>query len=536
MSDRPKHQHGRTEYFIEGEGVASAAMPSPRLQLLLPNVAKALDATRPAVDPNRAFPFCRLLGLPEFRPDDAGLIALGQALEDTAAQAVGNAIIPAGFTYFGQFVDHDITFDRTEGIPSGALDPAEIVQGRSPALDLDSVYIRGPTNSPELYEADKLHLRLGTTTGRALFGITQSLPNDLPRLPATDPKPRQAVIGDPRNDENLIVAQTHLAFLKLHNKVLDQLQAAGTPPAQLFDETRKTVVQHYQSIVLHDFVKRLVDPAVYDDVLKYGRKFYFPKGAPVGKRLCMPIEFSVAAYRLGHSMIRNEYDWNLVFSNGGKANFSPGLNLAFLFSAVSGNLGGEPTLPTDWVVDWRRMFDFSEQPGGVRHPQQNFTRLIDTNLARDLKILPEFALAPEPHLKFLAVRNLLRGRLVGLPTGQDVAAKLGVPALPPTKVADGPHSAIILSNDFDTKTPLWFYILKEAEVNHGGLHLGAVGSRLVVETFHGLVEGSIHSILKQPNWKPTLGPNPGDRFTMNELLLFVDDINPLSKLDPLGDF
>jgi hypothetical protein len=539
MSNQPYRKHGRTQFFIEGEGVMSEAMPSPRLRALAPAIAAAhtISAAGSAADKaaekaaeKRAFRFCRLFPtLPKFSPDDAGLIALGQALADPFVAGSGDSNIPAGFTYFGQFVDHDITFDRTSGIPDGQLEPEEIEQGRSPALELDSVYGRGPKKSRELYEADGVRLKIGPTFGRPIFGVTESFPNDLPRNPADGSEnAKRAIIGDPRNDENLIVAQTHLAFLKFHNKVVDHLEATTKlKKGKLFEEARRTVVQHYQSIVLRDFVPRLVEPEVLDDILKNGRKHYFPKGAPKGKKLCMPIEFSVAAYRMGHSMIRNRYQWNRVFSSDGLAGFVPQLTLFFEFSKVSGNLGGEPTLPSDWIVDWRRMFDFSEQPGGVRHPQLNVTRQIDTKLADGLQNLPEFATVLEPHLKFLAVRNLLRGRLVGLPTGQDVAAKLGVTALTPAEVASGPHSATIIAQGFDKKTPLWFYILKEAEVKHGGARLGTVGSRLVAETFHGLVEGSDHSIFKEDDWKPSLPALNADRFTMLDLLLFVDDVNPL---------
>jgi hypothetical protein len=525
MADRHQHKHGRTKFFIEGEGVVDESLPSPRLRGLVP---AAISPAPGSTDTTRAFRFCRLFSdLAHFAPDDAGLIALGQALVDPFTPGSGDSEIPAGFTYLGQFVDHDMTFDRTEGIPDGSLDPAEIEQGRSPALELDSVYGRGPIGSPELYEPDKTHLRVGTTTGRPLFGVTDPFPNDLPRkAPGDLAASKQAIIGDPRNDENLLVAQTHLAFLAFHNKVVDRLAAGTTAPKDLFGDARKTVIQHYQSIVLHDFLPRLVNPAVLQDVLQNGRRWYFPDGAPSGTYLCMPVEFSVAAYRLGHSMIRGAYQWNRVFSSTGLAGFVPQLTLFFEFSALSGDLGGSPTLPSDWIVDWRRLYDFSES-GETAHPQLNFTRQIDTMLANALQNLPEFANAEQQHLKFLAARNLLRGRLVGLPTGQDVAAKLGVTPLTPAEVASGAHAALIQAQAFDVKTPLWFYILKEAEVRHAGQHLGDVGSRLVVETFHGLVEGSDFSILKESAWKPLLPSHDPNRFTMNDLLRFVDDLNPL---------
>jgi len=246
MSDQPYRKHGRTLFFIEGEGLTSEAMPSPRLRALAPAAVAAHDAASAEVasaeaDAKRAFRFCRLFpSLPKFRPDDAGLIALGQVLADPFAPGSGDSAIPAGFTYFGQFVDHDITFDRTAGIPDGQLEPEEIEQGRSPALELDSVYGSGPKKSRELYEADKVRLKIGETTGRDLFGVTESFPNDLPRNPASAAQdPKRAIIGDPRNDENLIVAQTHLAFLKFHNKVVDRLEATTKlKKGKLFDEAQ----------------------------------------------------------------------------------------------------------------------------------------------------------------------------------------------------------------------------------------------------------------------------------------------------------
>lgn len=543
--DRRSAKHGRTQFFIEGEGFTNAALPVPsRLKAM-----GAADAPPqaygspppPPQDPARAFRFCRLFKLDPFLPTEDALIALGQALTnesfppDPSLPPVSDTDIPAGFTYFGQFVDHDITFDRTELIPSGSVDPAEIENGRTPALELDSVYGRGPDLSPELYEADKIRLKIGTTTGRDIFGqdMTVPLPNDLPRKPpSNDPDDRKAIIGDPRNDENLIVAQTHLAFLKFHNKVVEKLQAAGTPAKNLFAEARKTVIQHYQSIVLHDFVARLVDPDVFSDVTGKGRKAFFPKQQTPGKHLCMPVEFSVAAYRLGHSLIRTGYQWNLVFSSTGRFGRVPNLGLFFVFSRVSGDIQGFDTVPTDWVVDWRRMFNFGEAAGGVTHPQLNFARPIDIRLASALNTLPEFANAQPAHLQSLAVRNLLRGRLVGLPSGQAVANAMGETPLTPAEVASEPHSALVTSLGFDKDTPLWFYILKEAEVQQGGKRLGRVGSRLVAETFHGLVASSEHSILAQKGWKTSLTATPTDKYTMVDLLTFVDDINPLGKIDP----
>jgi len=538
-------RHGRAVYFIEGEGLIAPILPAPRAIVAIraaagitempalastPAIANAADVEAAApeeiTDPARAFRFGRMFpGLVPGNFDDTDLIALGEAMDDVAPPGASNSTIPAGFTYLGQFVDHDITFDRTAGLPAGTLQPEDILQGRSPSLDLDSVYGMGPDISPELYEADKVHLRLGMTTGRPTFGELTPRPNDVPRQPR-DPdgtKDRRAIIGDPRNDENLAVSQTHVAFLKFHNKVVDKLAAA--PAHCRFDMAQEVVTLHYQSIVFHDFVRRLADSTVFNDVLTSGRKFFHP--GPVDRTALppMPVEFSGAAYRLGHSMIRNGYQWNKVFNSGGPGPVAS-LGLLFLFSRVSGDLQNNDTVPSDWIVDWRRLYDFSEHPGGVRHPQLNLARLIDPNLAPTLEDLPEFQ-GVEEHLRFLSVRNLLRGRLLGLPTGQAVAGAIGEPPLTSTELGAGPQGPFVTSLGFDTATPLWYYVLKEAEIQQGGLRLGKVGSRIVVETFHALIEASRHSIFREPDWKPTLPAIDTTRFQMTDLLTFVDDINPL---------
>jgi len=502
--------HARAYHYIEGEGYCEKPEPPKGCPM---------DPGGYPPDPKEAFRFCRIFPKGKIVPSDAALIALGQAMEDPTNAPAGDSQISAGFTYLGQFIDHDMTADKTTGLPSGSKDPNDIIQGRSPSLDLDSVYGAGPDGSPDMYESNGIHLKIGQTTGRPDFGVTDSFPNDLPRESGS----KKAIIGDPRNDENLAVAQIHLAFLKFHNKVADQVIAAGA--ADPFMETRKIVTQHYQSIVLHHFVPWLADDAVREDIRVNGRKFYNPNGLPDGEEFpCMPIEFSVGVYRFGHSLVRNRYEWNRVFNSSG---IPATLELLFEFSKGSGNLGGSPTLPSDWIVDWTRLFDFSDIPGVSNHPESNKTRLIDTQLALKLGDLPEFQGDPEPHKKALAVRNLLRGRLVGLPTGQEVAAQMGVTPLTPEEIAAGPHGTILRANGLHTDTPLFYYILREAKVQQGGQRLGQVGSRILVETFHGLVEASQFSILKENNWKPSLHPQNAMFYTMGDMLAFVGDLNPI---------
>jgi LysM repeat protein len=508
-----QRQHGQTAYFIEGEGFVGEDRVGVRALPLT-----ALEAISTAASPaeaERAFRFSRMFpDLPTFRPDQDALIALGKAMDETPSVA-DHPDLPAGFTYFGQFLDHDLTFDQTEGLPDGELSPEEIVLGRSPSLDLDSLYGRGPERETKrIYADDKIHLRIGKTSPAGPPNEAEGLvhTNDLPR---GDNPARlvEATIGDPRNDENLAVAQTHLAFLKFHNAVVERLVAAGSSGANLFIEARRIVTQHYQWIVLHDFLPRIIEQDTLNDVLTNGRKFYHVEP---DQPATMPIEFSVAAYRLGHSMIRDTYSWN--------RNFEPAtLGLLFFFSGGSGDMGGD--LPSNWIIDWRRFYDFKGVASVAEPPAHNNTRRIDTALAIDLGTLPGF---PVDDKASLAVRNLLRGRLVGLPSGQAIAEQIGVRPLTPEQVRSGRHGNVLRAHGLDTQTPLWYYVLKEAEVLHQGERLGPVGSRLLAETFVGLIENSQISILSgQQRWKPSLPSRQTGHFTMVDLLLFVNDLNPL---------
>jgi LysM repeat protein len=516
-------QHGQTTYFIEGEGfvgeeeIRQGSGPTARALRRDTQPDAQLDATR-------AFRFSRMFpALEKFRPDPAGLVALGKAMQDTP-NLKDHPTLAAGFTYFGQFLDHDITFDKTDGLPDTELTPEEVMQGRSPSLDLDSVYGRGPAHETKrIYEDDKIRLRIGNASPAGPPNEPEGLvlPNDLPRgdNPA---KPVEATIGDPRNDENLAVAQTHLAFLKFHNVVTAMLAETGLSGKELFERARRTVTLHYQWIVLHDFLPRVVETTVLADVLNGGRKFF---QITPGEEPTMPIEFSVAAYRFGHSMIRDAYSWN--------RNFEPAsLGQLFDFSGVSGGpsggMFGGPVLPSNWPIDWRRFFDCSSASDVEPTPFLNTTRSIDTALALDLGVLPEHGGAEAGDKASLAVRNLLRARLLGLPTGQAVAAQLGVPVLTAAQIRQGPHAAVLQAHGFDQQTPLWYYILKEAEVLHDGVHLGPVGSRLLAETFVGLIEGSRNSVLAAGRyWRPTLPSLRPGHFTMVDLLLLVNDLNPL---------
>ncbi|PPK66777.1 heme peroxidase family protein [Actinokineospora auranticolor] len=549
--------HARNSFFVVGEGVIEAdenGEPVTRE----PSTTEEL----------RRFRFSRL-GPKGPQTEEDVRVALATAVTDqSVTQPDGD--IPAGFTYLGQFVDHDLTLDRTATQLGSDVTIDDLLQGRSPALDLDSLYGRGPQDRDDrrFYADDRVKLKVGTTARLPVDGdiIGTDLQGfDLPRtgVGATPGERRTALIPDIRNDENLAVAQTHLAFIRFHNRVVDHLALTGLNERRLFDAARDEVVRHYQWMLRTDFLPRIIDPEIVKDVFTKGRRFFeVPRhgnGHP-NLRPTMPVEFAVATYRLGHSMVRGAYQWNRIFNTQGPAGIATLFQL-FTFSGTSGSLNPSQTvdqlddpnfpgfgferLPSNWIVDFRRLYDFTEAnrpdlaaPGG----QLNRIKRIDSLLVNPLTQLPAGTFGgrgtqfPAIH-RNLAFRNLTRGTMVRLATGQQMAAFLGVRPLTRDQLLNGSEGAVLTGltdaqkETVATKTPLWFYILREAELNKG--KLGPVGGRITAEVFHRSIEGSRVSIVREPSWRPTLGPD-SNTFRMTDLLLFAFE-GKSDLLNPLGD-
>lgn len=507
-------RHGRDGFFVAGEGLLTADSAPPLSE----------------ADALRQFRFSRIG--PEGTKATTELVtAMAGAITTTDPDDDGE--IPAGYTYLGQFVDHDLTRDKTQGELGSDVTVDEMVQGRSPALDLDSLYDRGPVESPQFY-TDGMHLKMGRTAAGS--GLPAFDGHDLPR----DPQQPTALIPDPRNDENLVVAQTHLAFIRFHNRVVDTISPGPTPV--MFETARELVVKHYQWMLRHDYLPRIVDPGIVEDVFANGRTLFEPSPVP-GDAPTMPIEFSVAAFRLGHSMVRDTYNWNRVFDNGGGT-----LNLLFGFSGTSGGLSGDNPLPSTWIADFRRLYDFAEAGRPdlvVPDAKFNRARKIDTRLTDPLATLPPGSFGsgspvPEPQAN-LAFRNLVRGNMVRLASGQQMASVTGgVTVLSEAEILKGAGNGAgvdftglvpTLRAELAANTPLWLYILREAELNGG--RLTGVGGRIVAEVFHRAMEGSTYSIVREPQWRPTLGPD-SFTFRMVDLLLFAFE-GRADLLNPLGD-
>jgi hypothetical protein len=286
-----------------------------------------------------------------------------------------------------------------------------------------------------------------------------------------------------------------------------------------------------------DYLPRICAPGVVNSVFNQGRKIFEVNPDPMDFPT-MPIEFSVAAFRLGHSMIRDAYNWNVAFDNG-----SGFLSYLFEFTAKSGDLAGLPRLAANWTADFRRLFDFGEAPAAkpaLVVPPAKFNRAmrIDTKIANTLAAVPGF---PDDEAN-LAFRNLTRAKMVRLATGQQMVAfvknkGVNVTKLTNAQIRDGNNGADLSGLNASQKTlllqrtPLWFYILREAEFNGGKLK--GVGARIVAETLHRAMEGSNHSIVRDEDFRPSLGPN-NQTFRMTDLLFFAFQ-GKKELLNPLGD-
>jgi hypothetical protein len=428
--------------------------------------------------------FRRLPPAPEL--SDKALKDLAETMREPGQEAPkrDNPKIPAGYTYFGQFIDHDLTFDPVS-VLQRHNDPDALVDFRSPRFDLDSVYGSGPADEPFLYDQpDRLRLLFDKNNVKGEPDLQRNADGI-------------ALIGDPRNDENIIVSQLQLTFIRFHNKVAAKVAADKSVPAdRRFEVTQRLVRWHYQWVVFDDFLPRVVGPEPIkrrvkrekNGEIQINTRWFEPRNNPF-----MPVEFSVAAYRFGHSMVRPEYELNEVVVD--RPIFLPGENVGEL-----DDLRGFRPLPGAWTIDWSFFLD--NAPGKSKKPQHS--RRIDAKLVPGLFDLPGF---PQKESS-LAFRNLKRGQALELPSGQEVARLMGLKPLSGKKLG-APEP-----------TPLWFYILKESGLA-GGERLGPVGGEIVADVILGLLKEDVHSFVNRAGgWRPSLGSKAG-KFTLTDLVKFA---------------
>ncbi len=382
--------------------------------------------------------------------------------------------VAAGWPVFGQFIAHDITADRS---PVTHHDDAELVRNaRSARLDLECMYGDGPIGSPFLFgRNDPTKMLLGLND--------QGLANDLPRN-----QEGIALVGDPRQDVHLLISQMHVGMLKAHNRLVDRLREDGVSEADLAAEARRALTWHYQWTVLFDFLPTTIGEERTRRLLHDGPRFFQPAGT-----VSIPFEFADAAYRFGHSQMRDAYR---IQRGGAELTLFPDL------------IGFRP-VPSDRVVDWSLLFDIPGEPLGAR------ARPIDGCLAEPLLKLPVDITGKLEDQAFesLAVRDLQRGIATGLPSGEAVATLVSEEPLRPEEVGLGEFG-------WTGETPLWYYLLKEAQVREDGERLGPVGSLIVGEVLLGIVDADPESFRSvEPSWSPTLPGRVPDRFTLADLLV-----------------
>lgn len=468
-------------------------------------------------------PFFSLFNLPGRRFDEAALLRLAAAMRQPR-NSMANSNVPSGYVYFGQFLAHDLTrLKEADDLPTAQ--PAsfgELTQLRTPLLDLDSVYGTG-------YDDPTVQLNQGKfIIGAAIDLDNRPVPDsDLPR----DPRTLAPLVPDDRNDDNLLVAQLHVQFLKLHNWFYERFRAGNwrLQPRELHALAREQMILHYHEVVLHDFLPRLLDPAVWEYIVRDDAPgLWEPRLKESGRApgaAAMPVEFAGAALRFGHAMILPRYNINATME----------LKLQDLFTMTGeGGFDRAPALPAANVVDWRFFFDFTSYPGIAREPRMNKALAINDEI--DIAV-PRLRRDHGQPFDSLASRNLIRASQLQLPSGQDVAESLlAAPHARDLCAAIGfdrrytdatasalkpEHNAAIRAagGELGAHTPLWYYLLLEAWTHSRGLRLGKLGSLIVADTIRGLVRLSPpagYDTSPRRSWIAPTGA--GNRLRISDLL------------------
>lgn len=503
------------------------------------------------------------------------LTALGQSMEEqpviTSPPVTGgvtkdnndafnenpNPLLTSGFTFVGQFIDHDITFDTTT-LSEQQSDPYATTNFRTPRYDLDAIYGRGPSADPQFYDpADRDKFLIVKTTHTQIRSDTLKTADTVYDVPRT--ATGKAIIADPRNDQTLIVLQLHVALQMFHNRLVDYMRALRVPRAAVFESARRMARWHYQWIVTHEFLPAIAGKAMADSVYRevltgvpiINIKYYNPTN-PLGRPF-IPVEFSVAAYRFGHTITRPRYtvrDYIPMDPNTKKELPSVAVSSVPLFESAptDNNLNGSRPIPARLKMQWSKFFNATGAPRTARPVRQ-----FDASLGGPLFQLPATALPDSNPTSLLSVRNLLRGKKMGLPSGQQVARLMGVTPLTRAQLwqnhrievkipiaSSGPTANVVeILREFDVENvdlknlfadpgwngeaPLWYYILKEAEIVGRGRELGPVGGRIVAEVLIGLLQKDLNSYLYlNAAWKPAppIAPARG-QFTMADLLKYA---------------
>jgi Animal haem peroxidase len=453
--------------------------------------------------------------------------------------------LPAAYTYFGQFLNHDISAPiggllqnpaRSDPVGIiGTVDPAGLAKEwradvakilrhfrneHADPMTLASLYGDGPKSRDQkvraLYEPDGKRLRKGATRAAPLAELKEQTETPEAVVHATDApdilrENGVPLIADQRNDGNLILSQLHLAFLLLHNKAVTKLEAAGTPDGQIFDEARQLVTLHYHWLILNDFLPRLLSRSVLTRPLSLWQPREIPSGT-------VPMEFTTAAFRFGHSMVGRSYDFNANFGQDGLMS-TDGATLQQLFDFTSkGRMGdtGAPIdkLPDHWVIEWDRLTR-DLQPGAAPGGALGHAERLDLDFAPEM--LNQAGDARVIEQGSILFRNLLRGFHRRIPFGQILAEACHVPRLSPEEIKSAmPQHESPLGGRFPDpataaeklglldETPAWLYFLCEAQLRENGERVGPTASQIIADTIVSLMQSSPNSLLRHKggSWTP----------------------------------
>lgn len=415
--------------------------------------------------------------------------ALGEAMIDDGTRVSDDnpeILLDAGYTYFGQFLAHDLTKDMSSVNDAWRCEPEQLRNFQTPKLDLNVLYGGGPAQSSELYEDDEVRLKVGcqSVNGKS-FDICVG-------------KHGENMLADDRGAENLIIRQMTGVFARLHNFAVEQFEPEISSSKALFRQAQRQTQRQFQYLVVYDYLQSVLDKQMYK------RIFFEGKTDIEWDLFSIPIEFSAAAMRFGHAMVRPNYLFNF-----GKEMF---------LQELLGKTGDRGPLKKEQEISWGFFFQGAGPEGTVT------SRPIDTRLAPPFQNLPADLIGtPEGKCPFariaahpsqLAVRTLLRGAGLRLPSGQTGARAckqkpLTEQELTTNSVGDETEQGRILRQAHLTnETPLWYYILKESEVRRNGNRLGPVGSYIVGETIHAALRADPESILNQPDDCPPMWQLP----------------------------
>lgn len=423
-----------------------------------------------------------------------------------------NKDIPAVFTFVGQFIDHDLTMNAVDLTidQSGAV----IVDNASPVIDLDSMYgpravldnvVSGPPGPDgkawDIFESDGT-FKLSPVEGGGF---------DLPRF--QNGALESAYIVDARNDENQLILQIHILLMRVHNKLVRQLGGHHESRADKIAAARKELVLNWQSVILHDYMPKIIPPETLAFILReikkpdYGELKHKPYRDLVNHRniVRMPHEFAIG-FRFGHSQLRPEYQLNsgpavLLFNNREVG--------------LADDLRGSRKLAPEHVIDWDVFYPL--KPDDIHQ-----SLLIDGRVTPPVFDLPETAIPDDiKYVGNLPQRNLIRSRMIGVVSGEELAEFFEVPKMAQSSIVDQakyPQAHSLFTQDGPFKTPLWYYILKEAETTSGGHMLGPLGSRLVGEVLAGAIYYS-DDFRFDDNWQSQItGKN---QVTLRDLIYFA---------------